>query len=899
MRIARETSLLPLTSWLKLRIKLVTGWLLGTLIVLAAGWAFLLTSLDREKLDAERAAFAKAELTSKAYAVESERVLEMLDRVTLHLKYEWILTDGNIDLFQLRQQGLIPSNSDISISFVNRDGFRVSDTENESPKDPKDISLTTRPFFTALKEAPNDYLFIGTTSMGVISNLQKVRVARRITDPAGRFDGVVLIAINPKFLLITHDSASLGKNGLLGLVGQDQVIRLLQIGDRIHSEEAPLASALPTFRSQNGHVLLEGKQWFDDKQNRLIAWQGMQKYPLIAVVGLDESEALAPYWKHRADASRSAQGVSIGFVVFALVAMVLSTRLSWRKYQLKLAQETYRMATEEGEEGFYIFRSSGLRKGEVGDFEIVDCNVRGAAFFQRSKTELKGLSLSYLKKHYNLDPLLSFLQGAKRNGFCEGELGMILSGAQCWFHVKAIQAEQDVAVTLLDTTPAKFHVQELERRSNEDHLTLLPNRKWVLQHLQDAVERAKGQKQILAVLHVGLDGFKTVNDTLGHAAGDELLLQAAHRLKVAIRPQDHVARVGGDEFAVIVEDIRNKDDAADAADRVIFAFKEKFKLQQSVHAIGVSIGISLYPNDGIDAEALLKNADIGMYAVKSSSKGSYRFYDRQFHEALCFRIDTENELRHAIERDEFIIYYQPRIDIRTGELCSMESLIRWQHPTRGLIQPLEFISIAEDSDLVLDIGEIVIEKVCAQLAIWKKENHRSIPVSVNVSPRQINHADVPHTLMKYLSRYNVVPELIEVEVTESSMIGDSDSVSQTLKNIQAMGIKILVDDFGTGYSSLAQLQSLDFDVLKIDRSFISKLEKTQDGEIFVNAIITMAHALNMRVVAEGVENATQIARLQSMSCDEVQGFYISRPVPAEDVHLFRPKSLMIQSASQD
>jgi EAL domain-containing protein (putative c-di-GMP-specific phosphodiesterase class I) len=352
---------------------------------------------------------------------------------------------------------------------------------------------------------------------------------------------------------------------------------------------------------------------------------------------------------------------------------------------------------------------------------------------------------------------------------------------------------------------------------------------------------------------------------------------------VAVRPHDHVARLGGDEFVVILEQLEHNSDVAHVADRILHAFREGFRLSQGVHSVGTSIGISVYPVDGADADTLLQNADIAMYAVKTRGKRNYQFYEARFYDALRARLERENELRHAIGCDQFVMYYQPRTDMASGEISSLEALVRWQHPVFGIVEPSDFIPLAEETGLILELGELIIDKVCAQLAEWKRGDRQMSPVSINVSPRQFNHGDVDRIIGLALARHQIDPQMVEIELTESSMMGDDQKVHRALLAIQDLGIKILVDDFGTGYSSLSQLQTLDFDVLKVDQAFTARIEKTDQGKVFFKAIVTMAHALGMRVVAEGVENGGQVAILRSLQCDEIQGYYVAPPMPADEL----------------
>jgi diguanylate cyclase (GGDEF)-like protein len=593
----------------------------------------------------------------------------------------------------------------------------------------------------------------------------------------------------------------------------------------------------------------------------------------------------------RREAIQQAYTNTLILAAFTLIAMGLSLRLAWRKHQVDLIQEAYRMATEEGNEGFYICRAVYDRNDTIVDFEIVDCNQSGAKFYSKQREDLLGRRVSELYAGIRRDRVMNRFILAMERGVFEDDIDVPgqVPDVPRWFHLKIVRSGDALAITMRDVTESRAHVLALERKGNEDALTSLPNRHWFNTYLPEAIKQAATSQSMLALLFIDLDGFKTVNDTMGHDAGDELLRNAGRRLKLAVRPNDNVVRIGGDEFVVIVENMMHKDDAAHVAERVLRAFQEGFKLSKGNFSVGTSIGISVYPVDGADAETLLRHADIAMYSVKTTGKRNYRFFDRKFYEAVRARHDTESELRYALEHDQLVLYYQPRVDISTGATCSMEALVRWAHPTKGLIEPLEFVPLAEETGLIVRLGEVVIDKVCAQLAYWAERGQELIPVSINISPRQFNEANVAAVLSAALTRHNIDPGLVEIELTESSMTGNTEEVAESLNAIQRMGVNLSVDDFGTGYSSLSQLQRLDFDVLKVDRAFTADLGKTKEGTVFFSAIITMAHALGMRVVAEGVETMDQIRQLKELRCDEVQGFYISRPLPPADSQPVLPK----------
>jgi diguanylate cyclase (GGDEF)-like protein len=421
--------------------------------------------------------------------------------------------------------------------------------------------------------------------------------------------------------------------------------------------------------------------------------------------------------------------------------------------------------------------------------------------------------------------------------------------------------------------------QALADLANNDTLTKLPNRNWLNSFLPIALRDAASSTSRLAVLFIDLDNFKNVNDTLGHDAGDELLKQAAVRLKDTVRASDHVARLGGDEFVIILEQVEVEEDVARVAKAIIHTISKSFTLSAGIgNAINASIGISLFPQDGTNAETLLKHADIAMYAAKAAGKGRYAFYHTHLSDSLILRLSKERALQEAVEKQEFVVYYQPRVNTASGRLTSMEALVRWERPGHGLVFPSEFIDMAEDGGLIVSIGEIVIDKVCQQLAHWRREGLQLVPVSINVSPQQLKSGTLSAFFAGSLQRYGIESALIEAELTESAVIDRSTVVTGELAALRAMGIKLMIDDFGSGYSSMAQLHRLDVDVLKVDRGFTQALSEGHEGKQLFRAIMSMATALDMCVVAEGVETMEEVSELQRMSCDEIQGFLISQAV---------------------
>jgi diguanylate cyclase (GGDEF)-like protein len=882
---AQITAIIKNRSFLSRNIHIFIIWPAIVLLVSLIAWSSLSSKLEEDRQQLETNAFREAGLLARGYADQLARSLEAIDQIILHVKYEWELTDGQLQLETIAERGLFPPDALFRVAIVNREGLIVSSTFIQQTDPGAIVSMADRPYFLFQQHASGDTLFIGDPTLGRNSGKPVIQFSRRLNDKTGAFAGVVLVSISPTYFTDSYDAMAMGQNGILAVIGENGVIRTARKGMMQEHPDAHIFAALPPVFEEREFPVLKGDTWFTDKRSRYVGWQPVKRFPLIALTGLDEADAFAEYQEERNDAMYGMQWATFGLAALGLLAMIIHFRLAWRRYQFVNLQETYRIATEGGKEGFYILRPIKNKAADITDFEVLDCNQRGAELFQRQRQAFIGLRLSDLQTGIHFERQMALLCRALEKGAFESEEEGVPGSSFLprWTHVKILRSGTDLAVTVRDISDAKAHIEELERRGNHDALTELPNRHWVQAYLPQAIAQASERKDMLALLYIDLDGFKGINDTLGHAAGDELLLHVAQRLRVAVRPQDHIVRLGGDEFVVILERLENKNDAAQVAQRILDAFNESFRLASGVRAIGVSVGIGMYPDNGEAADILLQHADFAMYSVKMRGKGTYCFYDPTFYETFRARLEKERELRHAIAQDQFILYYQPRVDVRSGMTCSMEALVRWRHPEKGILNPHDFIPLAEETGLILDLGELVITKACGQLAQWTAQGRDPVPVSINVSARQFHETNIKEIFRDSLEKTGVSPKLVEIEVTESVMMGEDPALQRALSEIQEMGIKICIDDFGTGYSSLSQLQQMDFDVLKVDRAFTVDVDRTDRGNIFVKAIITMAHALGMRVVAEGVENEEQMRVLKSMRCDEVQGFYISHPLTAAEM----------------
>jgi diguanylate cyclase (GGDEF)-like protein len=443
-----------------------------------------------------------------------------------------------------------------------------------------------------------------------------------------------------------------------------------------------------------------------------------------------------------------------------------------------------------------------------------------------------------------------------------------------------------------EITRRKDAEEQIRRLAYYDALTGLPNRRLITEQLGHAIGRAERQRSRVAVMFVDLDNFKRVNDTFGHAAGDDLLRAAGVRLTAALRgcdalargaesPAHAIARLGGDEFIVLLTDLKRAEDAVGIAQRLVDTLAEPAIVQDTEVFVGGSIGVAMYPDDGADAEMLLMNADIAMYRAKSAGRGGFQLYDRSMNAQALERLQMEAHLRRALERNEFVLHYQPRVAAATGRIVGAEALIRWQHPERGLLPPGDFIPLAEDAGLIIPIGEWVIEAACRQCAAWMAQGLEPVPVAVNLAATHLRQSSLPARVARTLRRHGVPPDRLEIEVTESILLADPDLSARIARELAGMGVKLSIDDFGTGYSSLSYLKRLPIATLKIDRSFVNDLGVDPDDEAIVGAIVALGHSLKLKVVAEGVESEAQLAFLRSLRCDEYQGYYMSRPVEAD------------------
>jgi len=438
-------------------------------------------------------------------------------------------------------------------------------------------------------------------------------------------------------------------------------------------------------------------------------------------------------------------------------------------------------------------------------------------------------------------------------------------------------------VAFSDTTEACRLTEQMTYQATHDALTQLPNRHFLQGRLKRAIMHARRIRQSFAVLYVGLDHFKKVNDGLGHTAGDTLLRAAAARLLVCGRGEDTIARLSGDEFVIVLENLSQEEQAAVFARKILEALAPCFQIESHECFLTASVGISLFPKDGEDVETLLKNADIAMHRAKDGGRDMVEFYSQDMHIRALERLTLEQSLRYALVRQELEVHYQPQMDLRHGCIIGVEALLRWRHSQRGLISPIEFVPLAEETGLIEGIGEWVLRTACKQAKVWQQEGFPPLRMAVNLSPRQFWRPGIVEMIDRVLRETGLEPCYLDLEITEGLLMKDVEDSIAILHALKRMGIHLSIDDFGTGYSSLSYLKRFPIDQLKIDKSFVSDVTINQDNTSIAMAVIAMAHNMRLKVIAEGVENPAQLAFLQKYQCDEIQGYYLSRPAPAQQI----------------
>jgi diguanylate cyclase (GGDEF)-like protein/PAS domain S-box-containing protein len=533
---------------------------------------------------------------------------------------------------------------------------------------------------------------------------------------------------------------------------------------------------------------------------------------------------------------------------------------------------------ERASDGFFVCSVDG---------KVLSCNPAAAQLLGEEPEAVESRHVSELFEH-DKGGRFSLRAGAAKLRSRDGPIRPVT------LHLTEYEASgvPHVLVRVRDATERHEAQERLKQLANYDSLTGLPNRVLFRDRLGQAMARAKRHCQPMALMFLDLDRFKLVNDELGHEAGDLLLQHVAKTLGETLRASDSLtrddallhtlSRLGGDEFTLIVENVGSAEDAAHVARRMLEALAEPFRIGEEELVVTASIGISIYPTDDVDLDTLIRHTDMAMYRSKSLGRATYSFFSEDLSAAVTARVSLEGSLRRAVEREEFMLHFQPKADLRSGKVTGVEALVRWHRPGHGLVPPDRFVSVLEDTGLILPVGAWVIRAACAQLAAWDRLGLPPLSLAVNLSARQFRHLYLASLIEDSLRMHQIDPARLEIELTESLLMEDNESTRSMLASFRRLGVRLAIDDFGTGHSSLSYIRRFSIDTLKIDRSFVQSLPDNSEDTAICSAVIALGRNMKMNVVAEGVETMEQAQVLRELGCDEVQGWWISRPMPGAD-----------------
>ncbi len=846
---------------------------LFALLLLVVIWAATIHFIGIERATARQTTAESLGELIDTYEAQMARSLGAIDQTLKAVKYAVEQQGAKAALPALGEHGLLPSGLVFEVSIADSNGNIVASNPQAAP-----ANVGHHRYFTIHREGDNDFPYVSQTLQDKNAVDGRLHFSRRLNDAQGRFDGVVIVEVSPAYFTSGYERSRLGDWGILGLLGSDSKVRALRIGDKLSwGQKTPAALEMDT-------KLAAVSAW--DGVPRVIAVRRLHGFPLNAVVGLADSEQMAPFEQHRISYLWEAGIASLVLVLCVALVSRWSWKLMRSQQRIRRAQETYAAASEASLDAFFVLRGLRDSAGKVTDFSIDATNSRAERMTGLPKEALHATTLCTLLPEWRLNGIFGQLVRITEDGGVHEEEweNRTMAIQASWLHRQVVGVEDGVVAIIRDITARKQAEERVRFMAHHDGLTGLPNRSLIDDRLNQSILHAERNEENFAVAFIDLDGFKMVNDGLGHNAGDELLRLVGERMVACVRRSDTVGRFGGDEFVVILNS--PNDDASTITpvlEKIRAAVTQTIILGGQAVQVSCSIGVALYPQDGTTPQDLLLNADAAMYRAKQMGNNNFQFYAPEMNASVEAKLMLLEGLRNALEEGQFRVLYQPKVDVRTGLIFGVEALIRWQHPEHGMISPLRFIPLAEETGMIVSIGAWVLETACKQSMEWKAAGLAPITMSVNVSARQFEENQLIERVALAIQESGIAPANLELEVTESLIMRDLQQSIDKMRELNAMGISLSIDDFGTGYSSLSALKSFPISRLKIDKSFVSDLADSPDDQAIALAVISLAHKLDLRVIAEGVETEEQLRFLRDNECDEMQGYLFSAPVPANDI----------------
>ncbi|HZZ91253.1 MAG TPA: EAL domain-containing protein [Usitatibacter sp.] len=856
--------------------------------LLAVVWGMTFNMVRLEREGGYRAAASSAMELGDTYEAQVVRALREIDQSLRFIQHMHLHEGPRVDLADLKARGLLPPDLLFVVGVTDRAGIVLSSSRPSGFHD-----VTGEDFFRQQRGA--DTFFISRPRLGRDGEW-KIDFSHRLSDARGGFDGVVFVTVAASYFVAGYEPSRLGAQGVLGLIGRDGIFRARRTGDAVmQGEKADYSTllAMPADRLPAPVV----NTW--DHVRRYTVARELFEFPVAVVVGLSESEQMAEADERiAADLWRAGVASALLLALFAGLA-ALQWKLSHTRATADRALRT-EVAIRRKAEAALNLRNRAV-ESSVNAVLISDLSRPGNPIeyvnpaFEKitgySAGEVIGRDARFLFGGDTDQPAVLEIQKAIRE---RREARAVLrnyrkDGSPFWneYSVAPVR-DEDGNVThfvevMNDVTEAKTYEEQLAHQANFDGLTGLANRNLLQDRLQRAIATARRDGESLAVVFLDLDNFKNINDGLGHNVGDRLLKIIAARLQACVRENDTVSRHGGDEFVILLPEAAHSRSSQEAGltvavSKLLTHVSEPLALEGRQLRPTCSMGVSIFPHDGEDADTLLRNADAAMYRAKELGRNRMQFFTAEVHERIHQRMELESSLRLALEKQEFVLHYQPQVDLGHGGIVGIEALLRWRHPTRGLLYPGEFIAFAEETGLIVPIGEWVLNEACRQSVAWQRAGLPKVPVSVNMSALQCEQPDVVDMVRRALDASGLDANLLELEITESLSMANPGQSVPLMEALKSTGVMLAIDDFGTGFSNLSYLRRFPIDRLKIDLSFVRDIA-TDPGSLAISeAIISMSHNLKLQVVAEGVETEDQLALLDARQCDSIQGFYFSPPL---------------------
>jgi diguanylate cyclase (GGDEF)-like protein len=862
------------SRWLRASVQPAT--VLG-LAVIAASWLGIGYILSIEHNKSVEGAVQQGANLARLFEENTVSALNGIDQALLLLREAYERDPDRFDLRNWTKPTAIVSDLTLRLILIGADGFTMGVARLGTDETFDRVYLGDRDYFLIQVDAKTDDPFVGKPVTGRFSGSLTFPISRRLRRPDGGFAGTIVAALDPGFVERFFGAVDLGPQSNALLRSRDGVVLASRgfKGQVVGRQIMPAALRDALARAPSGHYWGEGAI---EGVKRLVSYRTLERFQLIASVGLAEDYIFESYWRNYATYVTIASVVTM-LVLIAIVAGV--------RHQLRLddiRDDLRRSEAQERQKAHELELKTRELEVTLDHMEhgiiMTDANNH-VPVINRRAVELLSLPTSFRSCDIGealglkVCDLLPLDTPVPENMVYQRTTA---TGAVLEFH-QTLLPDGGAVRTITDITARKHAEQEIVRVAHHDALTGLANRNLLHMRIEQAINREKRYGDRFAVLCIDLDRFKAVNDTLGHSVGDELLRQLAKRLTDCARDLDTVARVGGDEFVVLQTSIKHLHETSALAGRIQQRACEPYIVAGKRMTIGISIGISLAPQDGTNVDRLLRNADLALYRAKAGGRNTICFFNAEIETAALERHRIERELPAALENDEFELFYQPWITFAHGKFSGCEALLRWRHPERGIIGPTEFIAIAEDIGMIERLGEWALRRACRDAASWPQP----VKVAVNLSAAQFMTGDLHDTVVKALAASGLPPRRLELEITETLLLDDHDGTLATLHRLRDQGVSIALDDFGTGYSSLTYLRQFRFDRIKIDQTFVAEMTTRSECAAIVVAVAGLGRSLGVDITAEGIELQEQLTMVRTAGCTDGQGYLICRPTPANDI----------------